>query len=98
MKVYRHGDVVLFPCNDIPETVTKSNNLILAYGEVTGHKHQISRGLAELFEAGSVKYLKVIEEAALTHEEHQEIMLPKGNYKVTIQRTYRPDGWDHVKD
>jgi hypothetical protein len=93
----RHGDVVLTPCNKVEGT--KTNHLILAHGEVTGHCHQITEGKAELYERDGVLYLKVLSAtAALTHEEHKQIDVPQGTWKVNIQRSYTPEGWERVVD
>jgi len=45
----RQGDVLIVPCA-IPSSAKKLNHLVLAEGEVTGHKHQIVEGEAELYE------------------------------------------------
>jgi hypothetical protein len=34
----------------------------------------------------------------LTHEEHQLIAIPKGDWMVRIQREYEPEGWRYVAD
>jgi len=97
MRKWRHGDVLIEEVEKIEGE--KVDNLILAYGEVTGHKHQISKGLAELFESGDTKYLHVkSKKASLTHEEHKEIVLPQGFYKIIIQREHTPEGWKNVQD
>ena len=94
---YRHGDVLL-------KIVDKSKgkklkHLILAEGEVTGHLHQITKGDAELYDDNGTLYLHVdSDNAELTHEEHKTIILPKGDYEITIQREYTPEGWQHVAD
>lgn len=98
-KNYRHGDVLLIPVATIPKQATKQKNLVLAEGEVTGHSHQITEGVAHLFKWDEKMYLKVkSERAALTHEEHKRIDLPAGDYEVIIQKDYEPDGWKKVID
>lgn len=104
----RHGDVILtkgrFPeyLKPIPARQVGSNpneNFILAEGEVTGHAHRISEGEVELYERDGTLYLRVLSEtAALTHEEHHRIDIPKGDWVVRIQREYEPDGWRYVAD
>ena len=84
---YQQGDIIVEQTDEIKGEIL--NHLILETGEVTGHAHRISKGLAELFESGTTKYLKVLsEEATLTHEEHGTITLPKGNYIVRKVREY----------
>lgn len=94
---FRHGDVLIKKIDVIKGK--KLNHLVLAEGEVTGHAHRITQGEAELYEQDGVLYLHVeSEEALLTHEEHKPIALPKGDYEITIQRTYTPSGWLKVAD
>jgi hypothetical protein len=94
---FRQGDVLLLPTGNIDGM--KLSHLILAEGEVTGHKHQITKGQAELYEKDETLFLKVLSEVAiLTHEEHQPIQLPQGNWMVRIQREYEPTGWRYVED
>jgi hypothetical protein len=71
----------------------------LAEGEVTGHKHRISDGQAELSEKDGTLYLRVFSDVAtLTHEEHKAISIPQGNWMIRIQREYEPEGWRYVAD
>lgn len=96
----RQGDVLIIPSNTAA-TGTKLPHLTLAEGEVTGHRHRISNGEAELFERGGILYLKVLSPTAiLTHEEHAQITIPQGNWEIRIQREYDPKsaGWRIVAD
>ena len=98
MQPLRQGDVILIPAS---ETVNgeKLAHLTLAEGEVTGHRHRITQGEAELYERNGTLYLKVLSPTALlTHEEHQPIAIPKGDWMVRIQREYEPEGWRYVAD
>lgn len=97
MQPMRQGDVILTPAPQIEGE--KLTHLTLAEGEVTGHKHQISEGEAELYEKNGTLYLHVLSETAtLTHEEHQAITIPQGDWMVRIQREYEPAGWRYVED
>lgn len=88
----QQGDVLMEKVNEIHGN--KLDHLILQEGELTGHAHRVSTGLAELFETGSTRYLNVIsDEAVVTHEEHYSITLPKGIYKVSRVQEY-----DHFKE
>lgn len=89
----RQGDVILIPAtNSEPDLEQfKASHLTLAEGEVTGHRHRITDGDAELYEKGSTLFLRVHSETAtLGHEEHAAIQIPKGFWKVQIQREYVP--------
>ena len=103
MQPMRQGDVILLPTKTIE--CQKLPHLTLAEGEVTGHKHRISDGQAELYEEkgtlylNSTLYLKVLSDTAmLTHEEHEAIAIPKGTWTIRIQREYEPEGWRSVRD
>lgn len=96
---YRHGDVVVKVAKSMPTKAKALKHLVLAEGEVTGHKHQITEGEATLYEHEGTLWLQVTSEAAmLTHEEHKPICLPHGIYEIGIQREYEPDGWRNVQD
>ena len=91
-RAYRQGDVILVCNAKIPEEKRKLCHAVLAEGEVTGHKHQVTEGDVELYEdvVGGI-YLKVFSlDAKITHEEHGLIKLPQGNYEVKNQREYHP--------
>jgi len=98
-RKYRHGDVILIECE--PEEVKgeKLNHLVLAEGEATGHAHRMIDGTSALFEFDEERYLVIQDElATLSHEEHKEIQLPAGHYRVLIQEDYTPKGWTPVVD
>ncbi len=95
--MYRHGDVLVIKTDKIKGQ--KLNNLILAKGEMTGHAHTIKEGEAELYDNQGTLFLRVISDTAtLGHEEHKAIELTKGDYQISIQREYEPEGWRNVSD
>ncbi len=97
MQPIRQGDVIVLPVEEL--SGQKLPHLTLAEGEVTGHKHRISEGLAELYEKDGTFYLRVLSDTAtLTHEEHRAIEIPQGNWTIRIQREYEPQGWRYVAD
>ncbi|RUR78231.1 hypothetical protein ACF3DV_03725 [Chlorogloeopsis fritschii PCC 9212] len=97
MQPIRQGDVILLPVQQIEGQ--KLSHLTLAEGEVTGHKHRIMDGQAELYEQDGTLYLSVLSsEAVLVHEEHQAIAIPQGTWMVKIQREYEPQSWRYVAD
>ncbi|HBB30843.1 MAG TPA: hypothetical protein DDZ80_10020 [Cyanobacteria bacterium UBA8803] len=98
MQPLRQGDVLLIPASEMVKNA-KLPHLTLAEGEVTGHRHCITQGEAELYEHAGTLYLKVRSPTALlTHEEHQPIAIPKGDWMVRIQREYEPEGGRYVAD
>jgi hypothetical protein len=91
MKAYRQGDVSIMAVNGVPKQARKvKGELILARGEVTGHAHRIVEGRAFLYRlVTGILYLRVLSEfAKLYHEEHEDIVLPQGDYEVRRQREW----------
>ena len=109
----RQGDVFLKSVARIPagavEVKLDNGEVVLAYGEVTGHKHRICHFMdtgalpARLFEAGDMRFLDVQEPTNLVHEEHATVALQPGVYKVSkfgigTQREYSPEAIRSVAD
>lgn len=92
---FLHGDVQIV-ARKIPSAAqvdAEKKDNCLAYGEVTGHAHRISSGQVQFLKViGDAKtYLRVTEEALLTHEEHKPIVLPPGDYEYGITQEYDYD-------
>lgn len=103
VPMWRHGDVFIAAVSEIPSGTRKLSHCILAEGELTGHVHRIKeRNVSELFEGNDrddVRYLRVTAETAtLIHQEHHDIQLPRGEYRVWIQREYSPEAIRKVID
>ena len=118
-KKYQQGDVVMFQVDDKyfsdntknGKEYTSGDNggfdthAIVAFGEVTGHKHQVNmKDMAK--EAGVTLSMGYNQKAGIdvpegfqvheapvtmTHEEHAPIELPPGYYMVRIVREF-----DHI--
>ena len=117
-KKYQQGDVVMLKVdddyfkdnavnkgNDASYNTQSHNNPVLAFGEVTGHKHQIH--MKDMLDKAEVtlhmgynreagidvpEAFEVCgETVVLTHEEHNPIELPPGKYIVKIVREF-----DHI--
>ncbi len=87
--IYRQGEIIISKINVLPSNLIKKGNKILAEGETTNHKHEITQGDAELYEYEGTLFLKVeSKEVELIHPDHKTIKLPKGNYEITIQKEY----------
>jgi hypothetical protein len=105
--LYRQGDVLLQRVDAIPADavpVAIQGDVILAWGEVTGHAHRLAPEAIKPFAKGGVwsptaeRFIAVAEATALTHEEHSRIVLPPGNYRVVQQREYHPSEIRNVAD
>jgi hypothetical protein len=107
----RQGDVLVSPITSRPskhaKRVVDNDRVILAYGEVTGHSHQIvalegdvdTMPPAMLFEEpDGTRKLLVDRPCQLVHDEHGAIALAPGCFEVTRQREYAPDAIRNVAD
>lgn len=102
-RQFRQGDVLLSQVEEIPtdvrEVVRDSGRIILAYGEVTGHAHAISAPDSEatLLSTGeNERFLRLVAEVALEHEEHTTLSIPAGMYRVVQQREWADADDGHV--
>lgn len=88
--VARQGDVLIRQIAALPKGLKKAKDKTLALGEATGHSHRFAdSSLVEVFLASDgMKYLQVLSSAPLIHEEHREIVILPGTYKVEIEREY----------
>ena len=104
----RQGDVLIqqmLKREPKGQQVTDHGRVILAYGEVTGHAHEVVGPMvdtpppAQLFEEpDGTRYLFVDRACALVHQEHGPIALAPGCYKITRQREYSPEAIRNVAD
>lgn len=105
--MFRQGDVLLVRVDSIPAYATLCDikgDVILAYGEVTGHAHRLDVGSVKPFAKGGVwsadaeRFIQALEGAMLRHEEHAPIAVPAGRYRVIQQREYSPEEIRRVVD
>ena len=90
---FRQGDVLLLAVEGLPEGAAperRSDRIILAEGEATGHAHAIAEPDARAFTHDGQRYLLTKSIARLVHEEHAPIEVPAGTWRVVIQREYAP--------
>lgn len=109
IEVFRQGDVLVKRTRKTPsptaKVVTDKGRTILAYGEVTGHCHEVfTPGVdnvpgQQLFEESDVTRLLVLKrDGELRHDEHGTISLGAGTYEVIRQREYSPEAIRNVAD
>lgn len=89
---YRQGDVLIVDaayrgkeCDG--KEITEGGDIVLMHGEVTGHAHRIKepQTKARLIDVQAERYLQVVSEATITHEEHAPIILREGRYQQAFQ-------------
>jgi hypothetical protein len=86
---FRHGDLLIESISVMPTDITLRPDGVLAYGTATGHSHRLAGG--KVVEKDGTVYLQVADaDAKITHEEHETIDLPVGEYIVTRQRQFNP--------
>lgn len=88
------GNETFEKAHEIPRD---DGRIVLAYGEVTGHAHAIASKDATLYQTHvsdsealeiGTRILSARKPVALTHEEHSQIDIPKGEWGIRIQRQY----------
>lgn len=87
--ILRHGDLLLKPIKQIGKGMKKSNDMVLAYGELTGHHHRLE-GDVEVYRLGEQTQVLVKGKTELTHQEHKTIQIPEGIYELVREREFDP--------
>ena len=116
MILLRQGDILLVAIEALPHGATLVPPVrchgrlrhVLAVGEATGHAHiLLADGRVELYRVPEAEhdmttgYLAVHgDDAMLEHQEHREMPLPAGLYRVVQQREHDPmrRRWAHSCD
>jgi len=93
MKDFRQGEVRLKEVESIPkEAKIVKGGEILAVGKSNLHSHRLTGKNFKVLEFDKKKFVKVLKQTPLVHEEHKTIKISKGNYEVQIQKEYTPRG------
>lgn len=101
-KDYRHGDITLHAitkkefeeearCHK--DRLKKSDKIVLALGEVSGHKHVLvaeKPGAIEFVTLGDEVYMHVTARSVITHEEHRQLTIVPGFYVKKTERDFNP--------
>ena len=91
--IIRQGDVLLIEVAAIPKDakdVTPDGDVVLAFGEVTGHAHRIVQTKdspkVRVWDAAGERFIQRIEaNAQLTHEEHSAAVIERPVYRQIHQ-------------
>lgn len=85
-KMIRQGDVALIEIEELPKNL-KKKDLVIALGEITGHHHRFESKQVQVFADDSgQQFVQVKQPSQLIHEEHHQLEIPKGVFKVVMQR------------
>jgi hypothetical protein len=97
MAFYQQGDVLIKELKDpwrleqVKKRETqKTESLTVARGETTGHSHVIKgKGILHFIPQDTdFIAFELTEEAVISHEEHNSIVLPPGTYFIETVREY----------
>ena len=93
--LYRQGDVLLRRVDGTPAPLVpvarEEGRIVLAHGETAGHAHAIDAPEDEatfLSAADNRRFLTLMADVDLRHEEHVAIRVPAGTYEVIRQREW----------
>lgn len=104
--IIRQGDVLLISVSAIPagaKDVTPDGDVVLAYGEVTGHAHRIiqskTKPQVRVWDAAGERFIQRLQAGAtLTHEEHAATVLEQPIYRQIYQVEERGEVVRRVAD
>lgn len=94
------GDVDIRSISKIPKSAKLLDTKTVMYGEKTGHHHTF-QGQVLVFEPTEQetmnvrdeevpiqKYVQVLQDSVLEHQEHAKQVIPKGNYVILQEREW----------
>jgi hypothetical protein len=87
LKYFQQGDVLAKPAR-IPAGAKLLPHRVLREGEHTGHMHSAVAEDVQLFEKDGVMYARVPGGTEVTHQEHNTIFLPAGDYQIDAVQEY----------
>jgi len=95
MKIFRHGDILVRQIDAMPEGLQKKKDRVLAWGEATGHNHNLVVPKLADFDirvdvAENKIYFSTDTCVELEHQEHKTIEIDPGIYTVDIERERDP--------
>lgn len=94
------GDVDIREIQNIPKSAKLLDTKTVMYGEATGHHHTFN-GQVLVYEPTEnetieirdeqiqiQKYVQVLQDTELVHQEHAKQVIPKGNYVILQEREW----------
>jgi len=105
MCCFRQGEIIIVP-RDLTNKNSRTTNYIkkgdgiIREGEASGHFHKLSGGTLYVNprDENDMWLDNQLETIELTHDEHAPIKIPKGAWKVIIQREYSDEMNTYVRD
>jgi hypothetical protein len=113
--VVRQGDIALVrlpvsPTDKGKEIPREHGAVVLAYGESSGHRHQLAARGCKLFQRGSARMLEISARggallevtsdrgAPITPARHSPVKLAPGSYEAIRQREYHEEDVVNAQD
>lgn len=97
------GDVLIKPIAIPINAKIKPWDGTLAHGEVTGHRHAVrdyDPAHVQMLQFETKTYLRLLKDVEIVHEEHNKLILPKGDYEYsgTLEYDYDTEESKRVAD
>ena len=95
-KLIQQGDVLFFRTEEFPTTGLKPEppdmrGVVFAEGEFTGHFHGTDTSGITLFKNDKgTMFADVRKQKTVHHQEHGDVVLPPGKYRIGIVREVDP--------
>jgi len=90
----RQGDLLIERIAKLPKGAKKVSTKILAYGEATGHMHQLEAvdldKVNVFVDENGGMFVEALTECKVSHDEHGTVPLKTGVFEVIRQREYDP--------
>jgi hypothetical protein len=84
----QQGDVLIRRTSIPKSAKQKDGRAIVAYGEATGHMHEVIGEGVAVYEENGTLYVSAPNGGIIQHEEHKTITLPPGEYQIGIVREF----------
>jgi hypothetical protein len=99
----RQGDVLLVRRDAKPTGAgllpRENGAVVLAHGEVTGHKHQLRGPQVTYYRDSGHEYVTIVgAPEPLVHEEHSALLMPPGDFELGQQVEFSPAELRNVAD
>ena len=86
--MFQQGDVIIEKVDNVPNGFNQKSDNHLAEGEATGHYHEALGGGVAVMENEKEMFLSAPSGCSVVHQEHGEITIPAGEYRVRRVQEY----------
>lgn len=86
MNFFQQGDILMFKESLEAKGLKKISGDLLHKGQ--NHHHRLKGGKFQIMERDGTRFLRVVKDTKLVHEEHKPIAIAKGDYRMGIVQEY----------